>query len=426
MTKILNEIRERSILLKPGDNREDTFSVIIPPGEAFHSSRLTVLSPLPHSKAKIISQPHTGETGNIDVVIKWDCPQNSMVKYQIEAFACPEDQLANTEKSITSKMTRFLPSENGFHFDNRFPRHTPTYLDTLFGRIEIGDASKGLCGGMVFSALDYFNAGMPIPIIEDLPAHPELYDYIYKRLLQSFDLPTGPLNYIELMNPKYPDGKKLRGFLGVVPVGRAWRMIRVEWPKIKMNLDAGIPCPIGLVLIKSTDLMRLGENHQVMAYGYELINDELTLYIYDPNHQGDDKVTLKLNIGNPERAVKVSCSYREKVYCFFMENYTFSMPPGAETYPGRILLFKDRNFDGTSIDIEKGVPDLSMYSEGNFDECTSSFAVLSGKWCFYREPRFKNPFKRGNKPLIFGPGSYGWVEDFGIKDDEISSLKVVR
>lgn len=425
MTKILNEIYERSAFFSRVRKREDTLSIKIPSGEEFHSSRLTILSPWPYSTAKIVSQPTPGQTGNVEIVVKWQCPQNSMVKYQIEAFSQPVTHPGDEVKSVTSQMTRFLPSIHGFHFDNRF-EPTPTYLNTFLGPIKIGDASNGLCGGMVFAALDYFNAGMPIPTVKKLPANKELFDYVVKRLFQSFDLPYGPMKYIELMHPKYPDGKTSRGRYGVIPAGRAWRMIRVEWPKIKKKLDSGIPCPLGLIRVKSTSLKKLGKNHQVLAYGYELTNDELTLNIYDPNYHGKNNVTLSLNIGNPERPTKLSYWRNEVVYCFFLEEYDFFMPLGVETLPGRILLFEDKNFDGKSIDIEKGAPDLSMYEEGNFDERTSSFAILSGNWCFYRNPRFEKPFMRGGRPLVLGPGSYNWVEDLGIKDDEISSLKVVN
>jgi hypothetical protein len=157
-----------------------------------------------------------------------------------------------------------------------------------------------------------------------------------------------------------------------------------------------------------------------------LINDDLTLHLYDPNYHGNNNITLSLNIAEPEHATEVKYSYNEKVYCFFLGEYAFSMPPGAETLPGRVLLFEDKNFGGKSINIEKGVPDLSLYTEGAFDERTSSVAILSGNWSFYRNPRFEDPFMYGGSPLVLGPGSYAWVEDLGIKDNEISSLKVVN
>ncbi|MFN2274121.1 MAG: hypothetical protein ACK2TX_04660, partial [Anaerolineales bacterium] len=236
MTKILNEIRERSALYSPGGDREDAFSVPVPPGEVYDGSRLTILSAWPHAGASILSQSAPGQTGQAEVVVEWQCQRNSMIRYQIEAFSRPEASPAGTAHASTRQMTGFLPGENGYRFDNRF-EPTPTYLNTPLGPIKIGDASKGLCGGMVFSALDYFSAGMGTPPDEELPANRELFDYVVKRLLQSFILPAGPLNYIELMHPRYPDGKSTRGRYGFIPAGRAWRMIRVEWPKIKLRLD---------------------------------------------------------------------------------------------------------------------------------------------------------------------------------------------
>ena len=259
MTKILNEIRERSALFSPRGDREDAFSASIPSGEAYEGSRLTILSAWPYAEADILSQPTPGQTGNAEVVVNWQCRRNSLLRYQIEAFSRAGASPVGTARPVTRQMTGFLPSLHGYRFDNRF-NPTPTYLNTPLGPIKIGDASKGLCGGMVFSALDYFSAGMEIPTDEDLPANRDLFDYVVKRLLQSFNLPAGPLNYIELMHPRYPDGKSTRGRYGFIPAGRSWRMIRVEWPKIKLRLDAGIPCPLGLVRIKSTSLKRLGEN----------------------------------------------------------------------------------------------------------------------------------------------------------------------
>ena len=136
-------------------------------------------------------------------------------------------------------------------------------------------------------------------------------------------------------------------------------------------------------------------------------------------------VSCVLDLSNPKLAPTVTYSTGIKVVCFFATNYAFSMPPGDVPNQGRILLFEDRNFGGRSRDIENAHPDLSTINEQNFDERTSSFAILSGNWCFYESPRFENPFMHGSKPLVLGPGSYSWVEDMGIKNDEISSLKVV-
>lgn len=49
----------------------------------------------------------------------------------------------------------FLPSRHGFAFVNSWPSEPAVVLTTPFGKIGVGNASAGLCGGMVFAALDY-------------------------------------------------------------------------------------------------------------------------------------------------------------------------------------------------------------------------------------------------------------------------------
>jgi hypothetical protein len=198
-----------------------------------------------------------------------------------------------------------------------------------FGRVEFGDASKGLCGGMVFCALDYFLAGRPVPAAKTPPTTGVLFDTIVRRLLNSFNLPLGVLQYIVLMHPNYPDGETRSSVTRFAPHGRAWQTIRVEWPIIKQMLDSGKPCPLGLVRVKSTDLSKLGQNHQVLATGYDVSDDLLTLFIYDPNHPNRDDLTLSLSLANPEKATPIRYSARDNlpVLAFFHVNYKFRSPP---------------------------------------------------------------------------------------------------
>jgi hypothetical protein len=55
-----------------------------------------------------------------------------------------------------------------------------------------------------------------------------------------------------------------------------------------------------------------------------------------------------------------------------------------------------------------------------FNDIVSSFVILEGRWKFYRDTDYKIPYDG-----IFGPGLYRWVEDFGIKNDDMSSLRPV-
>ena len=65
----------------------------------------------------------------------------------------------------------FNPKVHGFHFSNN-------YIKWSFGPI----AGKALCGGMIYSALDYFNAGMSIPNQDEVPVEGEpVHKHIYDR-----------------------------------------------------------------------------------------------------------------------------------------------------------------------------------------------------------------------------------------------------
>lgn len=223
----------------------------------------------------------------------------------------------------------FLPSTSGFRFANDFP-HVPVRRIGVPGVVEvpIGDASNGLCGGMVFAARDYFESGRAVPSDAEPPSGGPLFDYIVDRLFASFDLPFGPVRYLALMSPALPDGESLLGRIGLAPHGRAWQMTRVEWPKIRADIDAGHPSPLGLVRVKSTNPFDLKENHQVLAYGYDLVGTVLSLRLYDPNWPGRDDVELSLDLSSPTRPTAVTVVPEgPPVFAFFRVRYRPATPP---------------------------------------------------------------------------------------------------
>ena len=58
----------------------------------------------------------------------------------------------------------FLPSTRGFHFANAWPPGPTVRFGPLDPRlIGVGDASTGLCGGMVYTVADLFAAGVSVP-----------------------------------------------------------------------------------------------------------------------------------------------------------------------------------------------------------------------------------------------------------------------
>jgi hypothetical protein len=185
-------------------------------------------------------------------------------------------------------------------------------------QLTIGDASYGLCGGMIFAVIDYFEANMPIPSNPTAPSSGPLFQYLVNRQIESFHLPLGLMKYMALMNPFLQDHG---------PNGRAWRMMKEEWPRVKNDLDNGKLSPLGLVRVKSLNPFEIRRNHQVLAYGYDLNENNLSISIYDPNYPNDDCVTLSLNMGMPEYTTSVLHSNSsEPIFSFFRTDYKFKRP----------------------------------------------------------------------------------------------------
>src|SRR6185369_5084204 len=169
------------------------------------------------------------------------------------------------------RVGNFNPITHGLHFINSFPE-IPYFTVTFPLGIEvpIGNAANGMCGGMVFTVRDFYESGFPLPMQRDAPTNGPLFDYMSKRLFDSFDLPSGPITYLALMNPDLPDHETDASRLGLAPHGRAWVMIIDQWPLIKSDIDAGILSPMGLIRTNTHDAFQMGHNHQVLAYGYNL------------------------------------------------------------------------------------------------------------------------------------------------------------
>ena len=87
-----------------------------------------------------------------------------------------------------------------------------------------------------------------------------------------------------------------------------------EWPKIKADIDAGRPSPLGLVGGERTfvgdvvgKLSMLGHCHQVLAYGYTLDDHkQLELRVYDPNDPRTDTSTIEISLADPDEESPIS------------------------------------------------------------------------------------------------------------------------
>jgi hypothetical protein len=323
MTSLLNQTRTHGTWSPVGAKGDDRFMVTMPGGEAFDTCTLTITGQRLVAGVSVAAQPKPGTTGAGEVVVHWWHEGGSEISYRIEAFSAKRVQ-----GTRTVLVPGFLPSRS-FQFGNQFRDRPDLFLNTPFGRLALGSASNGLCGGLAFAARDYFEAKQPIPAGATPPDSGPLFDFFVRRLFDSFDLPGGVMKYMELMHPGLPDHETDLSRIGLAPHGRSWRMVVEEWPQIKADLDAGRLCPLGLVLVKSADPTRLGANHQVLAYGYDLAGDDLSLRIYDPNAPLDDTVRVKLSLARPDASKTVTCGGTQ-IHSFFRSKYTFAAPPNFQ------------------------------------------------------------------------------------------------
>jgi hypothetical protein len=221
----------------------------------------------------------------------------------------------------------FDPTINGLHFLNSFPTGIPDYTLNLLGvAVKLGDASNGLCGGFVYTVMDCFNAGLLPPPLDDVPgAGSPLFNYLVARLTNSFDEDdvNQYLSWIQMS-----DGDGLLGN------GISTHEINEEWPKIKADLDSNKLSPLGLVSGHEppavgflTGFQDLGNCHQVLAWGYDLDEAQLTIHIYDPDYYGKtNTIVLYLNHVGAKTPITVS-NWKENTYRgFFRTHYTFNDP----------------------------------------------------------------------------------------------------
>ncbi len=214
----------------------------------------------------------------------------------------------------TVRIGDFLPSRHGFRFSNDFPCGPVVTLRLPGLTLPFGDASQGLCGGMAFAARDYFDQQRPIPKPDTPPAPGSpLFNYLVRRLWDSFHLPGGPIRYyawMRMSNERILQKTLLEG-----------------WPRVRSELDRGRLAPLGFNRYRSRNPLRLGDNHQVLAYGYDWQPDSgrVVLRLYDPNYALSDDVTLTFHVRGAEAEAGIVCSKGDTVRGFFHTPYR---PPG--------------------------------------------------------------------------------------------------
>ncbi len=215
---------------------------------------------------------------------------------------------------MVSVKSPFDPRINGFKFINYFQLPSSIGLNISFVHItsvSLPNLVYGLCGGMCFSALDYFYAGKGIPGDGNIPASGSpIYNYLLSRQLTSLDHGT-----IE----------KVIFWMLSSDEDLAERMVGGEIPALRASLDGGSPAV--LVLIRARGLTDPSHNHQVTAIGYDFdpASKAMTIYLYDPNHPGEEP-SLTLNLANPATSLGLVQSTGEPLRGFFVNNYQAKVP----------------------------------------------------------------------------------------------------
>ena len=203
--------------------------------------------------------------------------------------------------------TDFLPLKHGFHFSNRFKDKIRV---SKFFNIE----TKGRCGGMAFSALDYYYSKLPIPklrsedLVHGLPKEGSLLErHIFQRQVDSLLTLT---SYKFLLWTLYPDKVLIA------------KSMKNEFKKIRRSIDCGKPISIGL--IEASKLKDIGKNHQVVAYGYDYNpkKKEFIIHLYDSNSP-DREIMLTIDERSTYFVASNECIWRG----FFVQKYGDKLPP---------------------------------------------------------------------------------------------------
>lgn len=82
-----------------------------------------------------------------------------------------------------------------------------------------------------------------------------------------------------------------------------------------------------------------------------------------------------------------------------------------------LILYEDVDFQGRHKDVYQSEAFLA-----DFNDLASSFVIREGYWQFYTDANFQGQTGLGT----LGPGTYHWVEDVGIRNDAISSVRLVQ
>ncbi len=228
----------------------------------------------------------------------------------------------SVQSQIGSRMTTFKPEIHGLKFVN-----------TLQTEVINDVRMSGFCGGMVYTALDYFKAKKPVPIQTYAPANgTPLYTFMWNRQQKSV------IDNLDKWTELFvnPFGWRTNEFFNWGLQGYGGGRLQ----ELKAEIDKGNPVPLGL--FKPGD-GGAGPHHQVLAIGYKggrykgdlgAHKEDLEIYVYDPNFPGKTR-TLK---PRPQSNIYYYKEDPDNARChwqtyFVNKKYSFSNPPLVENSP---------------------------------------------------------------------------------------------
>lgn len=194
--------------------------------------------------------------------------------------------------------TKFTPLLHGYYFPNRFEFKGFTKIIKSLNNSLI----YGMCGGMVFTALDHYFDQKNIPdygFVNDLPL--SYTKYLWKRQTES-------VSFAVLL--------KIIQFAAISASKSLQKSFEVELPIVIDRLNDGLPSPI--VIIRSSLFQNPTHNHQVLVTGYVETSSFLEFSLYDPNHPKQDP---KLII--TKQPASIIQSTGEPVRGFFLNHYSY-------------------------------------------------------------------------------------------------------
>lgn len=269
--------------------------------------------------------------------VLWDQRGTPLVRFTGERRLEEFRFLGGAAPLVPAVRTAFRPAVHGWKFVNDFKN--------IIGVFNI--TTTGLCGGMVYAALDHYYAGMRIPQQTHMPAEGTgLQSYLYGRQVNSLERNLD--RWAELgFNPGGARNREIFTWGLQMGSGRLGQLI--EW------IDGGRPVPLALQgcggdcrCLQGGNTVDCPGNHQVLAIGYELgryrgnpgeRTEDLSIFIYDPNHP-NQTLTMKPDQSGAwyyYRERPNNKDYRWRAY-FVDTNYTRVTPSAVPESENEIIV----------------------------------------------------------------------------------------